>query len=104
MSEVLQAGVQQGDVFALQQPDPAKLVRQGDAGARHFLIQDPRRLLLTLGGQRGEDAGDANRGQAGIGHAPGGIADGAKVQRHDWPAIIFMPAGDHVHLAAYQGG
>jgi hypothetical protein len=102
--EILQTGVQQGDVFALQQPDAAKLMRQGDVGARNLLRQDAASLVLAVRRQRREDAGNADRRQTRIAHPARRIADGNGIQRYDRAAVVFMPAGHHVHLTAHQGG
>ena len=99
-----QRGVQQRDILPLQQPDPPQLMGQRDGGLRHLLPQDLRRAKLHPRVERGEDGRDSDAADARGAHRPRRRCHARLIERHDRPAVIIMPALDHMHLPAHLRG
>ncbi len=94
-AEGLQRGVEQRDVLALEKPDAAEGVRERHPRPRDHVADDVCRLLLAHGRQRREQGGDADRGDAGVADARGGLADRGAIEGHQLAPVIFVAARHH---------
>ena len=90
-----QAGVEQGDVFALQQTNAPEPVRQGDADPRTDVGDDLLRAQFVLGCQRRKNRRDADGVDTRVADTQCRFPQRIFVQRHKRPAVEFMAAFDH---------
>ena len=93
-AQLLQTGIEDSGVLALEQADAPDLLRERDASVGNLGADDLRGLPLHLGVDRREDGGD--------GHVP----DGAPADlRGDLPQLCLVEGGDHapVEFVAAMG-
>ncbi len=79
-------------------------MRQGDGDVRTNLLQDIARRNLAARVKRREDRGNGHRTQPEIADVSCGRAHAGRVERHDRPAVIIVPAFEHENLAAHALG
>ena len=99
-----EAGIEQGRVLALEEPDAAEPVGERDRDVGAFVAENRRRFFFARGVQRREDRGDRDRADPGGADPPGGLAHALAVERDERAAVELVAALQHHDLGAHQVG
>ena len=100
LRQIHERRVEQRRVLALEEAEAAEAVGERDGDARALLAEDLRRLLLARRVQRGEDRGDADRGDPRLADAARRGSHAARIERDEGPAVVLVAALQHHDLAA----